>query len=103
MKITIKIDPETLFLLQRISLERSQFKTRNIGKSMRIELFEILSRKCIAYSTNPNGKPRTIELRFHLAAQLLEDVKNAINYDDSGTFEMNKLEIFKNQLHQKLL
>jgi hypothetical protein len=105
MKTTIKIEPETLFLLHNVVLQHSQFSLtgRNSGKSMIIELFEILSKKCIAYSTNANGKKRSLELRFHLAEKLLELAKTELSKRSFGVYENNKLEMFKNELHQKLL
>ena len=104
MKITIKTDPETMFLLHRIVLDNSQTTgPRRSCKSMVIELFEKFSKHCISYTGNPNGKPRSIELRYHLADKLLELVKEVMQKASFGTFEHNKLEMFKNDLHQKLL
>lgn len=105
MKITLKIDPETLFLLHNIVLQQRQFSLtgRNSGKSMTIELFEILSKRCISYSTNANGKNRSVELRFHLAEKLLDLAKTKLAERCLGVYEQNKLEIFKNDLHQKLV
>ncbi|WP_139422997.1 hypothetical protein [Chryseobacterium mulctrae] len=105
MKTKLKIEPETLFLLHTVVLQQSQFSLtgRNSGKSMIIELFEILSKKCIAYSTNANGKKRDLELRFHLAEKLLELTKTKLSDRSLGIYENNKLEIFKNELHQKLI
>lgn len=105
MKVTIKIDPETLSLLHRIILDECQMIANNIGrktgKSMRVELFEIISRKCIAYTTNPNGKKMTITLKYHLASLVLDIVSDRIW--SLGIYESNKLELLKNDLHQKLL
>lgn len=105
MKITLKTDPETLFLLHRIVLEQSQQPVvgRRSGKSMIVELFEIMSKRCIAYTSNPNGKQRTLVLRYHLADKLLELITDTIVKRYYGTYEHNKLEIFKNQLHQEVL
>lgn len=105
MKIKIKTEPETLFLLHNVVLQHSQFSLtgRSSGKSMIIELFEVLSKKCISYSTNANGKKRDLELRFHLAEKLLELTKTKILERSLGIYELNKLEIFKNELHQKLI
>ena len=104
MKLTLKTDPETLFLIHRIVLEKSQnYKINKCTRSMMVELFEKLSKSCITYTTNPNGKPRTIELRYHLATELLNVVTATLINAHLGTYEHNKVEIFKNQLHQKLL
>lgn len=105
MKITLKTDPETLFLLHRIILENCQMiandRFQRSGKSMRVELFEILSKRCIAYTSNPNGKKLNLALKYHLASlvyDILQDLK--IQF---AIYEANKLDMFKNQLHQKLL
>lgn len=102
MKINIKTDPETLFLVHKVVLQNTQNLTKNkSGKSMVIELFERISKTCISYSANANGKKRSVELRYHLAEKLLELVRTSIG--NFGVYENNKLEIFKNELHQKLL
>lgn len=105
MKVTIKTDPETLFLLHKIILDQCQMiandRARRSGKSMRIELFEILSRRCIVYSSNPNGKNLSLSLKFHLANliyDILADLRLSL-----GIYEANKLEMLKNELHRKLL
>ena len=104
MKISIKTDPETLYLLHRLVLDAAQTSPgRSSGKSMRVELFEILARRCVSYSANPNGKPRTITLRYHLAAALLELITTVIKHPSLGIYEKNKLEICKNKLHRLLL
>ncbi|WP_146063311.1 hypothetical protein [Halpernia humi] len=104
MKISIKIDPETLFLLHKISNEQCQIIANNIGrksaKSMRIELFTLLTQRCFSYQLNPNGKKLQVTLKYHLAA-LLYDLATE-NNQFSGIYEKNKIEIFKNELHQKL-
>ncbi len=104
MKTIIKTDPETLFLLQKLINEQCQMIANDIGrksgKSMRIELFTIFTQRCFSYSANPNGKKLQLTLKYHLAALLYEiitDLKFSL-----GIYEGNKLEIFKNDLHQKL-
>lgn len=104
MKAIIKTDPETLFLLHRIANDQKQGSANNIGakavRSMKIELFTILTQRCFSYTANPNGKKLQLTLKYHLAALLYEiitDLKFSL-----GIYEGNKLEIFKNDLHQKL-
>lgn len=103
MKLSIKIDPETLFLLHRVTMDKAQsFGLEKVEKSLCLELFEIHCRLCFSYSQNPNGKLRTLTLRYHLADKLLQLVKSTLD-KPLGSFEYNKLDMFKNQLHQKLL
>jgi hypothetical protein len=104
MKISIQADPQTLYLIHAIVLKNTQLiSTNKSGKSMCAELFEILAKRCIAYAANPNGKPRSFTLRYHLAEKLLELVKQKMMLGDLGVYENNKLELFKNDLHKKLL
>lgn len=106
MKITIKIDPETLQILQQMTLKSKQITGRSkeakVAQSMRTVLFERLSQACINYTSNPNGKPRTLTLRYHLAMQLLEDIVGLMECKGLGHYEYNKLHIIKNELYQKL-
>lgn len=67
---------------------------------MKIELFEILSKRCIAYSINPNGKKLNMTLKYHLA-DLVYEILSDLKYS-FGIYEANKLDMFKNQLHQLL-
>lgn len=105
MKVTIKTDPETLFLIHKITNDHCQMIAANIGrktgKSMRMELFSILTHRCFSYTQNPNGKKLQLTLKYHLAALLYEIVTD-LRYS-MGIYESNKIEIFKNELHQKLL
>ncbi len=106
-KIKLKIPPETLFLLQKITLTYKQIqgkdKTGKIAQSIREELFEKLSRSCITYTGNPNGKARELTLRYYLANQIYNDILFTLEQRVFGFYEANKLEILKNELHQKLL
>lgn len=103
MKISIKIDPETLFLLHKIiGQENNKTLGRNTGKSMLVELFEKLTKACIAYTGNANGKKRTLELRYHLAEKLTCEIIKA-SERDLPPDELAKLEIFKNQMYPQLL
>lgn len=107
MEIKVKIQPDTLYLLQQIELhnkKRAEHSQRDkFTQSIQLELFEKLSKWCISYSLNPNGKEKKITLKRHLAQQLLDDISNAIIYGNLDLYNKNKLHIIKNQLHQKLL
>ena len=104
MKISVKTEPETPFLIHRLVLDSAQTTTgRTSGKSMKVELFEILSKRCISYSSNPNGKPREISFRYHLADELLKCIIKIMSHPSLGIYEQNKLEMFKNQLFEKLI
>lgn len=105
MKITLKVDPETLFIIHKIALDQCQMIAdsigRKTGKSMRIELFTQLSQRCIAYSANANGKKLSLTLKYHLASllfDLISDLRLSV-----GFYEGNKLELLKTELHQKLI
>ena len=105
MKIKIKIDPETLAMTHKIIGDECYYYfTSKSAKSMRVELWEVLSRKCLTYANNPNGKPRTIILRYHIAEVLLECIVNFLTNKSHmlGFYEQNKIELFKNDLYQKL-
>ena len=105
MKIQLKTDPETLFVLHKITRDSTQFhadsRSKKVEKSLKMELFEILSKRCISYSFNPNGKLLTITVKFYLA-DLLYDIVDSRQWS-LEIFEFNKIEILKNQLHKKLL
>lgn len=106
MKVKIKIDPETLALTHKIITDEYHLCfTSKSAKSLRVELWEVLSKKCLAYANNPNGQPRTIVLRYHIAEVLLECLVDFQTNRGSmlGFYEQNKIELFKNNLHQKLL
>lgn len=107
MEIKIKIQPETLYLLQQMELHNKQraehTQADKFKQSIQLELFEKLSKWCISYSLNPNGKEKKITLKRHLAQQLLDDISDAIIYGNLDLYNKNKLHIIKNQLHQKLL
>lgn len=106
MKVTLKIDPDTLAIVHKIICEEyHKCTTSKFEKSLRAELWEVLSKKCISYTNNPNGKPITIVLRYHIAEVLLECLVDFQTNRGSmlGFYEQNKIELFKNDLHQKLL
>ena len=105
MRLKIKLDPETLFLIHKIIRDQCQMITQTrqskASKSMKIELFEILSKRCIAYSINPNGKKLNMTLKYHLA-NLVYEILSDLRMTPGGIYEANKLDMFKNQLHQLL-
>lgn len=68
---------------------------------MLTELFEILSRKCISYTANANGKKRTLVLWYHLAFVIFEISRD--DHPSYGHYERNKLDQLKNQLYLKML
>lgn len=105
MKISLKLDPDTLAIAHKIAVdEYHKCNSSKFDKSLRAELWEILSKKCIAYTNNPNGKPRTISLRYHLAIVLQDCINDfLIKHPRFGTYEYNKLIILSNDLYQKLL
>ena len=105
MRIQLKIDPETLYLLHKIIMDQCQMipQTRHgkTSKSMKVELFEILSKRCIAYSLNPNVKKMTLTLKYHLV-DLIYEILSGLKQSYGGIYEANKLDMFKNELHQRL-
>lgn len=105
MKITLKLDPDTLAIVHKIACDEwHRCNSSKFDKSLRAELWEILSKKCIAYTNNPNGKPRTISLRYHLAIVLQDCTADFLLRNPRfGTYEYNKIIMLKNDLHQKLL
>lgn len=107
MKISITTEPVTLFLLQKITLHKTQriarVRSDKILLSQQQELFQMLSNKCINYTGNANGKPRKLTIKYHLASVLLDITVNTISDRILPLYEHNKLEIFKNNLHQKLI
>lgn len=105
MKISLKLDPDTLSIAHKIVCDECyRYRNSRFGKSIRAELWEVLSKKCIAYINNPNGKPITISLRYHLAIVLQDCTADFLLRNPRfGTYEYNKIIMLKNELHQKLL
>lgn len=107
MKITLKLAPDTLFLIQKIELTYSNLNAKSreerIQKSIRQDLFEKLSRACISYTANPNGKERSITLKYYLAHRLFDDIVFTLEQKAFEVYETCKLDKLKNELHQKLL
>lgn len=106
MKITLKISPEALSLIHQLTLIECRSKAYNHSdkckKSLCMELFEILAKKCISYTKNPNGKPRILSLKYHLAYYLYELLMAENYYRILSIYEANKLDMLKNNLHQLL-
>ena len=108
MKITINIDPETLFLvqkeLQNIYGERRFYSMEERVKySQKLELSEIFTRKCMSYMVSQNGKNRQISLKYHQAYVLYQSILERLNMVGLGVLEWTKFDLLKNQLHQKLM
>jgi len=109
MKVTIKIDGETLFLLNAcLGLYRkndlSHCKDRNDKSYMAIffEVRDFLAKKAIG--NHEEKKVTKVSFPFYYANTLLDFVENQLQINVAlGVFEKNKLELLKNQLHQKLL
>ncbi|MGV4413852.1 hypothetical protein [Chryseobacterium sp. T1] len=80
----------------------AQNRSQRSDKSMKVELFEIVSKRCISYSLNPNGKKMNMTLKYHLA-NLIYEILSEKTKPYGGIYEVNKLDMFKNQLHQQLL
>ncbi len=106
MKIIIKTEPEALILLHKLVNEKrfSYPRTRieKANKSLLDDLFEILTKRCFAYQNNANGKKISLSLKYYFAS-LLYDILIDQQFSYGGIYERNKLEILKNELHQKLL
>ena len=79
----------------------AQTRHGKTSKSMKIELFEILSKRCISYSLNPNGKKLNLTLKYHLV-DLIYEILTGLKQSYGGIYEANKLDMFKNELHQRL-
>ena len=61
MIISVKLAPETLFLVHKVLLDEIQTKpadtrAKKALKSILIELFNVFVKKCISYGNSPNGR-----------------------------------------------
>lgn len=109
MKITIKIDSDTLFLLKAcFDLYRrydiSHAKTRDEKSNMYLffELRTIFVKKSLSHIEN--GKSFKLSFPYYLANTLYDFVCNQLQFNVAlGIYERNKIEILRNYLHQKLL
>lgn len=108
MKISVKLAPETLFLVHKVLLDEIQTKpadtrAKKALKSILIELFNVFVKKCISYGNNPNGKSRMVNLKYYQADKLCDILCSLLQSASFGMNEYNKLDMLKNELHQKLL
>lgn len=105
MKITIKVTPEALFLLHGVINNMRQKIAKSREERVRLsiiqELFQILTSRCIAYTNNTNGKPRTLTLKYYQADCLCRVL--CCFSQKLGIYEQNKIDLIKNELHQKLM
>lgn len=102
MKVSIKIKPETLVLLQRIILISCQVANDRFSQSLRSELWEVLTKKCINYTQRPDGKGKKISLRYHIAHTLLVCGREFLQHRGLDAYEENQLQSLLNELDQKL-
>lgn len=108
MIISVKLAPETLFLVHKVLLDEIQTKpadtrAKKALKSILIELFNVFVKKCISYGSSPNGKSRTVNLKYYQADKLCDILCSLLQSTSFGMNEYNKLDMLKNELHQKLL
>lgn len=109
MTISIKIDSDTLFLMKAcFDLYRkndlSHAKTRDEKSDMYLffELRKIFEKKAVLHE--PNGKKFKMNFVYYLANKLYDFICHQLQYNVSlGIYERNKIELLRNQLHQKLL
>ena len=109
MKITIKIDSDTLFLLKAcFDLYRkndiSHTKTREEKSNMYLffELRKIFELKAV--SQEKTDKKFRMSFPYYLANKLYDFICHMLQYNEAfGTYERNKIELLRNDLHQKLL
>ncbi|MDY3337811.1 hypothetical protein PG279_01295 [Riemerella anatipestifer] len=107
MKIQIKIDQETLQLLNKLMgdyglLAKSLPKSK-AGQSIVIELRDILFKKGISCFSNNQKTAAKISLRYHTVEALFLWIKYAQESTQLGAYENNKLEILKNQIHPSII
>lgn len=109
MKITIKIDSDTLFLLKAcFDLYRkndiSDLGTRD-EKADRYLFFEL--RKTFelkAVSQEKTDKKFRMTFPYYLANKLYDFICHMLQFNEAfGIYERNKIEFLRNDLHQKLL
>ena len=109
MKITIKIDSDTLFLLKACfdlyrNNDGSHAKTREEKSNMAMffNLRTTFAKKAITLV--PNGKDFKIKLPYYLANMLYDFVCNQLQLNVAfGIYERTKMELLRNDLHQQLL
>ncbi|AGC39501.1 hypothetical protein JSO53_04135 [Riemerella anatipestifer] len=107
MKIQVKIEQETLLLLNRLMANLDLFSrtlpNNKTGQSIMIELRDILFKKIVSTFSKEAEKPIKITLRYHTTEHLYLWVKNIQESTQLGAYENNKLEILKNQIHPSII
>lgn len=108
MIISVKLAPETLFLVHKVLLYEIQTnpaytRTKKALKSILIELFNVFVKKCISYGNSPKGRSRTVNLKYYQVDKLCDILCSLLQSPYFGINEYNKLDMLKNKLHQKLL
>lgn len=109
MKITIKIDSDTLFLLKAcFDLYRkndlSHAKSRHEKSDMYLffELRKIFELKAV--SLDRTDKKFRMTSPYYLANKLYDFICHMLQFNEAfGIYERNKIEFLRNDLHQKLL
>ena len=109
MKITIKIDSDTLFLLKAcFDLYRkndvSDCETRDekASRYLFFELRNIFERKVISHEQS--SKKFKMSFPYYFANMMYEFICWQLQYNSGfGIYESNKIELLRNDLHQKLL
>lgn len=104
-KIKVAFTPLQLSLLHQMLLndcqKRPTTELEKVIKSIKIELFEIFAKKCINYATNPNGKNKIMELKYHQLYIIYDIITKYQN--QFSIHEQNTLELLKPKIHQNLL
>ena len=109
MKITIKIDSDTLFLLKAcFDLYRkndlSHAKSRHEKSDMYLffELRKTFELKAV--SQEKTDKKFKMTFSYYLANKLYDFTCHQLQFNEAfGIYERNKIEFLRNDLHQKLL
>lgn len=109
MKITLKIDSDTLFLLKAcFDLYRkndiSDLGTRDekADRYLFFELRKIFELKAVSHETT--AKKFKMTFPYYLANKLYDFIWWQLQYNTAfGIYERTKMELLRNDLHQKLL
>ncbi|MBT0550412.1 hypothetical protein [Riemerella anatipestifer] len=107
MKIQVKIEKETLQLLNRLmeeySLLQNVFPNNKTSKSMLIELRDILLKKEIHALSKRSRQPIEITIRYHIGQLLYVWIKYIQKDAQMKDYEVNKLEVLKSQIYMLIL
>ena len=109
MKITIKIDSDTLFLLKAcFDLYRkndiSHTKTREEKSNMYLFFQLRKTFELKAVSQEKTDKKFRMTFPYYLANKLYDFICHMLQFNEAlGIYERNKIEFLRNDLHQKLL